>query len=50
MTKSEPETYSEQETDARREATLKAVLGTPHRPHNTRETGKDGKRAKAKQP
>ena len=27
------ETYSEEETERRREATLKVMLNTPHRPH-----------------
>jgi hypothetical protein len=27
------ETYSEAETDARREAALKRMLATPHKPH-----------------
>jgi len=32
------ETYSEEETKARADATLKRMLATPHRPH------KDGKK------
>jgi hypothetical protein len=28
------ETYSEEETKARAEATLKVMLATPHKPHN----------------
>jgi hypothetical protein len=34
MSKSDQEeTYSEAETDARREAALKRMLATPHKPH-----------------
>lgn len=29
----DPDTYSESETVARREAALKNMLATPHRPH-----------------
>jgi len=36
MTKLTPdEAYSEVETDARREAALKRMLATPHKPHKT---------------
>jgi hypothetical protein len=28
------ETYSEEETEARREAALKLMLATPHKPHD----------------
>ena len=31
------ETYSEAETDARREAALKRMLATPHKPHKAKE-------------
>jgi hypothetical protein len=31
------DTYSEAETDARREATLKRMLATPHKPHKSGE-------------
>lgn len=33
MAKSDPETYSEEETERRREAALKRMLATPHKPH-----------------
>jgi hypothetical protein len=36
------ETYSEEETVARREAALKRMLATPHKPH------KDSKKSAAK--
>ena len=29
-----PETYTETEIEARREAALKRMLATPHKPHN----------------
>jgi hypothetical protein len=29
----DPETYTEAETEARREAALKRMLTTPHKPH-----------------
>jgi hypothetical protein len=29
----DPETYSEKETQRRREAALKRMLATPHKPH-----------------
>ena len=29
----DPETYSEEETERRREAALKRMLTTPHKPH-----------------
>jgi hypothetical protein len=32
----ESETYSEAETVARREAALKVMLATPHKPHTTK--------------
>jgi hypothetical protein len=34
------ETYSEAETDARREAALKRMLATPHTPHKAMKKGK----------
>jgi hypothetical protein len=33
------DTYSEAETVARREAALKRMLATPHKPHRPKETG-----------
>jgi hypothetical protein len=30
----DPETYSEEETERRREAALKVMLATPHKPHS----------------
>jgi hypothetical protein len=44
MTKSDPETYSEEETVARREAALKRAFATPHKPQEASELG----RAKAR--
>lgn len=42
MAKSDPdETYSEEETERRREAALKRMLNTPHKPH--KESKKSGK-------
>ncbi|MCC6925717.1 hypothetical protein [Novosphingobium sp.] len=41
---SEAETYTEAETEARREAALKVMLATPHKPHrgaNDKKKGKD---------
>jgi hypothetical protein len=35
------ETYSEAETDARREAALKRMLATPHKPHKESKRGRD---------
>ena len=34
------ETYSEEETVARREAALKRMLATPHKPHKESKKGK----------
>ena len=34
-TDQDSESYSESETEARREAALKRMLATPHKPHNT---------------
>jgi hypothetical protein len=42
---SDTETYSEAETDARREAALKRMLATPHKPHKP-----IGRREKKKPP
>jgi len=36
------ETYSEEETVARREAALKRMLATPHKPHKPLTRGKGG--------
>ena len=37
-----PETYTEAETEARREAALKVMLASPHKPHKvTPAAGKD---------
>lgn len=36
MVKSDPETYGEAETEARREAALKVMLATPHKPHKVK--------------
>jgi hypothetical protein len=35
----DPETYSEEETERRREATLKVMLATPHKPHEKLKKG-----------
>lgn len=43
VSSTKPETYTEAETDARREAALKRMLATPHKPH------KEGVNAKPKQ-
>lgn len=43
MAKSDPEeTYSEEETVARREAALKRAFATPHKPHKPKGAKKDG--------
>jgi hypothetical protein len=34
------ETYTEAETEARREATLKVMLATPHKPHKAKKDSK----------
>ncbi len=40
MAKTDPEeTYSEEETEARREAALKRMLATPHKPHEKLKKG-----------
>ena len=46
MTKNEPENYTEAETEARREAALKRMLTTPHKPHKP----KEGERKSARSP
>jgi hypothetical protein len=38
--KRDGETYSEEETVARREAALKRMLQTPHKPHKDSKKGK----------
>ena len=35
-----PETYTETETEARREAALKVMLASPHKPHKRAEKAK----------
>jgi hypothetical protein len=42
------ETYSEAETEARREATLKKLLSTPPKPHKTKKDERDGKGGNSK--
>jgi hypothetical protein len=45
MTKSDPnETYSEEETVARREAALKRAFATPHKPHEKLKKKESSKR------
>lgn len=39
----ENETYSEEETKARREAALKRMLATPHKPHSKVTKSQSGK-------
>ncbi len=41
-----PETYSEAETVARREAALKRMLATPHKPQKDRRREKDEKKGR----
>lgn len=42
MKNSDPEeTYSEEETERRREAALKVMLATPHKPHEKLKRGGD---------
>jgi hypothetical protein len=45
-TDQQQDTYSEAETEARREAALKRMLATPHKPHKP----KDGKDRGIKRP
>jgi hypothetical protein len=40
------ETYSEEETERRREAALKRMLATPHKPHKPHEKLKKGEKRK----
>lgn len=37
------ETYSEEETERRREAALKRMLATPHKPHEKLKKGRNEK-------
>ncbi len=49
MGKENEERYSDQETQQRREAALKRMLSTPHKPHSEMKLGKaKGKRKHAK--
>ena len=44
---SKPETYSEAETAARREAALKTMFATPHKPHKaSKKGGKESSQSK----
>jgi hypothetical protein len=45
-TKKDSETYSEAETEARREAALKTMFATPHKPHSASKKG--GKESRKK--
>jgi hypothetical protein len=47
MTRPDPETYSEEETKARREAALKRMLATPHKPHEKLKKGRSDDRRKS---
>ena len=40
MTEPDSETYSEEETVKRREAALKRMLNTPHKPHKDSKLGR----------
>jgi len=40
MADSKDETYSEEETKRRAEATLKVMLATPHKPHKEKRKGR----------
>lgn len=44
MGEKDTENYSEAETAARREATLKVMLTTPHKPHKEAQHGRARKR------
>ena len=46
MSKADPETYSKEETERRREAALKRMLATPHKPHKPHEEQKKGAQAR----
>ncbi|MEE2794418.1 MAG: hypothetical protein VX512_06225 [Pseudomonadota bacterium] len=39
---SDKETYSEEETERRRDAALKRMLATPHKPHEKMKKGDKG--------
>lgn len=39
--KIQSETYSEEETERRREVALKRMLATPHKPHEKLKQGRD---------
>ena len=39
-----PDTYTEAETEARREAALKRMLATPHKPHKEKHDGESSDR------
>lgn len=41
------ETYSEEETERRREAALKRMLATPHKPHEKLKKGGQAKKTRA---
>lgn len=41
----DPETYTEEETKRRREAALKRMLATPHKPHEKAKKGDKRKKA-----
>ena len=41
-----PETYTEGETEARREAALKVMLASPHKPHKARAPKNERDRSK----
>jgi hypothetical protein len=44
----DPETYSEEETVARRERALKRMLSTPHKPQSESKKGLSARRQKTK--
>lgn len=46
MTDSPEDTYSEEETVARREAVLKSILSTPPKPHKDMKKGNTRRKAK----
>lgn len=43
----DPETYTEEETERRREAALKRMLATPHTPHAKKGKVKDDRKPRA---